>query len=210
MIKTITNQTIALAGLTQATHLVQRIAKTGSADGDDAETVLSSIFKINADEVTDVYGGLERLKTGFKRLDDQLGGPGGIDPELARYSASLMFLERKLQKRRAFLDRIRAGVEKATTQAAHFGIQHENVIANLADIYQETVSQMQPRIMVVGEPVHLGNPANANKIRALLLAGIRSAVLWRQCGGARWKLLFYRGKLQQEAKWMLRSLQNAG
>ncbi len=203
MIKTLTNQTIALAGLAQAVHLVQRIAKTGSAESDDVETSLSSVLKINADDVVDVYGGLERLKTGFKRLDNQLGGPEGIDPELARYAASLIFLENKLQRQREMMDRIRSGVERATAQAAHFGILHENVIANLADVYQETISHLHPRVMVMGEPAHLTNPANANKIRALLLAGVRSAVLWRQCGGSRWKLLFYRGKLQQEARRML-------
>ncbi|WP_045223303.1 high frequency lysogenization protein HflD [Methyloterricola oryzae] len=206
MIKTLTNQTIALAGLTLAVHLVQRIAKTGSAESEEMETALSGILKINADSVIDIYGGLDRLKTGLKRLDSQLGGSGGMDPELARYAASLIFLENKLQKRRDMQDKIRNGVERAATQAVHFGILHENVIANLADVYQETISQLQPRVMVMGEPVHLGNPANAHKIRALLLAGIRSAVLWRQCGGARWKLLFYRGKLQQETRRLLRSL----
>ncbi|MBS1213375.1 MAG: high frequency lysogenization protein HflD [Proteobacteria bacterium] len=204
MLKTLANQTIALAGLIQAVHLVQCIAKTGNADSEDMETTLSSILKINADDVVDVYGGLERLKTGFKRLDSQLGGSGGIDPELARYAASLVFLENKLKNHRDMMDRIRSGVEKATAQAAHFGVLHENVLANLADTYQETISQLHPRVMVMGEPVHLTNPANANKIRALLLTGLRSAVLWRQCGGSRWKLLFYRGKLQQEARRMLR------
>ena len=33
----------------------------------------------------------------------------------------------------------------------------------------------------------------------LLLAGIRAALLWRQAGGNRWKLLLERGKLQRQA-----------
>lgn len=206
MIKTLTNQTIALAGLTQAVHLVQRIAKTGSTETEDMEISIGSILKINADDVLDVYGGLDKLKTGLKLLEKQLGGPEIIDQELARYAASLIYLERKLQKNQQMLATIREGVKKATAQTAHFGVLHENVLANLADIYQETVSQLRPRVMVMGEPLHLTNAANANKIRALLLAGIRSAVLWRQCGGSRWRFLLYRRKMQEEARRLLKSL----
>jgi high frequency lysogenization protein len=52
--------------------------------------------------------------------------------------------------------------------------------------------------MVNGDPDYLAKPEIANKIRALLLAGIRSAILWKQCGGSRWKFLFYRKKIQKE------------
>jgi high frequency lysogenization protein len=33
----------------------------------------------------------------------------------------------------------------------------------------------------------------------LLLAGIRSAWLWRQCGGQRWSLLLQSGRLRRDA-----------
>ncbi|MEK7758734.1 MAG: DUF489 family protein, partial [Pseudomonadota bacterium] len=49
----------------------------------------------------------------------------------------------------------------------------------------------------------LSNPAIADKVRAALLAGIRSAVLWRQLGGRRWQLLFSRGKLARTAAELL-------
>jgi len=205
MLKTLNNQTIALAGLTQAVHLVQSIAKNGSADNEEMETLIGSILKINADDVLDVYGGLDRLAPGLRLIEKQLGGPNVIDPELARYAASLLFLERKLRNQPQMLESIRKGVEKATVQAAHFGLLHENLLANLADIYQETLSRLRPRVMVMGDPNHLTNPANANKIRALLLSGIRSAVLWRQCGGSRWKFLLYRKKMQEAARQLLRS-----
>ena len=43
-----------------------------------------------------------------------------------------------------------------------------------------------------------------HKIRALLLAGIRSARLWRQLGGHRWQLVISRRKLLKELYPMLR------
>jgi high frequency lysogenization protein len=57
--------------------------------------------------------------------------------------------------------------------------------------------------MVQGDQQYLGNQSTVNKIRALLLAGIRATLLWRQCGGSRWKLLFFRKKIQDEAKFLL-------
>jgi high frequency lysogenization protein len=46
---------------------------------------------------------------------------------------------------------------------------------------------------------------NAAKIRALLLAGIRAALLWRQAGGDRWKLIFSRSAMQKEAQQLLKA-----
>ena len=46
----------------------------------------------------------------------------------------------------------------------------------------------------------------ADLIRALLLAGIRSAFLWRQLGGRRWKLLFRRRRLLALSRELSRNL----
>ena len=54
--------------------------------------------------------------------------------------------------------------------------------------------------MVNGEQNFVSNATNANKIRALLLAAIRSAVLWRQCGGTRWQMLFQRKAILAETQ----------
>lgn len=206
MIKSLTHQTIALAGLLQAVHSVQSIAKTGTASAEYMEISIASILKIEADDVLDVYGGIDKIEKGLRLLERQLGGPDSIDSELARYAASLIFLQFKLKDLPSMQEKIRDGIQKAVFQTAHFGILHENVLAKLADTYQETISQLSPRIMIIGEPVHLTNQSNVNKIRALLLAGIRSAVLWRQCGGTRWKFLLNRRKMLLETQNLLKSL----
>lgn len=204
--KTLTNQTIALAGVALSVYLVQRIARSGTADTDDLETCVSSVLKINADSVADVYGGLEKLKTGLHVLKRQLGSGEGVDQELARYAASLVLLEAKFQDLPRMQQAVRNGVELAVTKAAHFGLSHDNVFASLADLYQNTFSQLRPRVMIQGEPVHLNHSDKANRIRTLLLAGIRSLVLWRQCGGGRWQFLFHRRKMLDEATRLLQAV----
>src|SRR5690606_41275217 len=59
-------------------------------------------------------------------------------------------------------------------------------------------SDLRQRIQVHGDMRHLQINANAARIRALLLAGIRSARLWRQLGGNRWQMLFARKKMLNE------------
>ena len=93
------------------------------------------------------------------------------------------------------LRQIAKGIEDSKSQVELYSYTHDNVMARLADIYVKTVSTLKPRIMVNGEHHHLANTNNANKIRVLLLAAVRSVVLWRQCGGNRWQLLFQRKQM---------------
>jgi high frequency lysogenization protein len=202
-LNTITNQTIALAGLSQACLLVQQLATTGTADNATIETCINSILKIDSDGVIDIYGELANLKPGLKQLEQQLINKTIADPEQARYAASLVFLEKQLSNRPEMLTKIGTGISIAQAQSEAFGSLHENILANLGDLYHTTISTLQPRIMVNGEQEYLGQPNTVNKIRALLLAGIRATMLWRQCGGARWKFLFYRQKLKDEIKFLL-------
>ena len=205
-LNTITNQTIALAGIAQAAALVQQLATTGTADPIAMEASIASVLKIDSDSVIDVYGGLAGIKLGLKQLNEQMTGYKIVNPEQARYSASLVFLENQLSARKDLLKTIQIGVTKAQAQSEHFGLLHENVLANLGEIYQSTISTLQPRIMVNGEQAYLSRPDVANKIRACLLAGIRSAILWKQCGGTRWKFLFFRKKIQAELQILLKQV----
>jgi high frequency lysogenization protein len=204
--QTITHQTIALAGIAQAAALVQQLATTGSANSSALEASIGSLFISDEHGVANVFGGLPGLKLGIQQLNDQMTGLKIANPEQARYAASLVFLENQLAKQPAMLKTIFAGIERAQTQSEHFGLLHENVLANLGDIYHTTISTMQPRIMVNGEQEYLSRPDVVNKIRACLLAGIRSAILWKQCGGTRWKFLFYRKKIQAEIQKLLQQL----
>ncbi len=194
---------MALAGIFQAAALTQQVARRGVADSDAADTSIRSLFKIDAEDVRDVYGGTSGLRIGLRRLIDQLQGSASRDIELTGYAVALIQLERRLVRRSEMSAAIAAGIEQTAQRLQHFPVTHSNIVAQLADIYKSTVSRLTPRIMVKGEPLHLANPEQANRIRALLLAGIRSAVLWRQCGGRRSQVIFGRRKLVRTANYLL-------
>ena len=197
------DRVIALAGAMQATDLVRGIARRGQANPDDIETCLASLIRIDAPSSADIYGGIARLRSGLRLLEQQLNNPR--DMELTRYVITLMRLERQLSRRDDLLRLIRAGIEDIIQNLAHFPLDHGNTIASFADLYLKTLSTLSPRIMVSGDPVHLNNPTNTNRIRALLLAGVRAAILWRQSGGGRLTLLLRRNPLLRETRLLLAS-----
>ena len=186
-------QTLALAGIFQACTLVKQTAIKGRRESPARAALLTSIFKINADTVEDVFGTIENLDVGLGALRDQLGGAASErDFDVARYSAQIIALQKKLMRNDSALLAISNGISKVEQQRDAYGLQHVNTIAGLAEIYSSNISNLTPRIMVKGEPVHLADNDTAACIRALLLAGIRAAFLWRQSGGSRWQLLLKR------------------
>ncbi|MDG2365603.1 MAG: high frequency lysogenization protein HflD [Methylococcaceae bacterium] len=205
-LNTTRNQVIALAGLTQAVYQVKKIATTGMAEQTPFESSISSILKIDAKNVEDIYGGLPGISSGLNQLQRQLTGAEPPDSEQGRYAAAIIFLEKQLSKNTPMLSDIRAGIELSQTQAEALGPTHNTVLTSLGDLYHTTVSTLNPRILVNGEQNHLSNIENIHKIRSLLLAGIRSALLWRQCGGRRWKFLLCRGKIQDGVGLLLNEL----
>ena len=195
------DRVLTLAGVFQATSLVKRCATQGRKIDNDVQTCINSLFNINPDSVEAIYAGAIHLRHGLTTLIAQLGNNADQrDTDISRYFITLLYLEKKLSRSDTLLASLATGISNAQEQAGFFTTTHENVIAALADLYQRTVSTLNPRIMVNGDPMHLQDTQNTHLIRSLLLAGIRSAMAWRQCGGTRWQLLFKRQAILQEAR----------
>lgn len=206
----ITNQIIALAGICQALKLVQQVARSASVEQADMALMLSSIAMINADEPVQIYGGeMKALETGLTLIVDQLGDKPQKDVELTRYIVGVLALERRLNKTPAQLKKLGDKLQHLERQLQHFSITDDNMIANLADIYSDCISSLGGRIQIYGQPELLKQTSVQHKVRALLLAAIRSAVLWRQAGGSRLHFIFKRRKLVAEAKQQLSHLATA-
>lgn len=201
---TFRDKTIALAGVFQAADLVREIAHRGTTDENDVESLLGSLFVENPENTESVFGHLIHVRRGLDSLLEQLGNePEKRDLEIARYVITLLHLERKLNKRNSMKEEIFHRLERVSEQRTHFPLTHENILANLAQIYSDTISTLSPRIMVGGESVYLNNETNANKVRAVLLGGLRAAVLFSQVGGRRWQILVQRRRFVEAADQLL-------
>lgn len=200
----LSDRTLALAGVFQAAQLVQRTARFGSPQGPSYAPCIATIFNLDPPTAEAVYGGVRGIEKGLKVLLDQLDNRSDArDMELTKYVVQLLHLQRQLSKNKAMLEELREGIVAIRSLAEQASTTDERVIDQLAALYSGTISTLSPRILVGGEQQYLSDPKIANQIRALLLAGIRSAVLWRQCGGSRWKLLLERGKLLNTANEIL-------
>ena len=207
MSHTLHDQTLALAGVFQAANLVTQIAHHGVCDATDLETCLRSLFATDPATTLDVYGGeLRDLSLGLNTLIRVLSEQGKpTDIEILRYVLNLIQLESKLNSSKDMMSVLGSRIDQARHTASHFGYVHGNLIGNLASVYTDTISTYRLRIQVGGKPAILQREENAAKIRALLLAGIRSAVLWRQTGGRRWQLIFTRKKVIAHARELLKN-----
>lgn len=205
MTHTESDRVLALAGLFQACSLVEKIAKTGQAPADTMETSIKSLFVTDPKDVREVYGDVQSVHNGLRLVRGLLErDPEIVRSDTIRYALTLLHLERKIRGNNAMMSAIGDGINRARGQLNHFDHLHENLMASLAGVYLDTVSTFKTRVQVTGNLNNLQNPACANKIRASLFAGLRSAILWRQVGGRRWHLVFSRKSMLNEASDLLK------
>ena len=193
---------LALAGLFQATALAQQLANDGRCDEQALEASLKSVFRIDAPSVVGVYGNVAGVRLGLRTLIGQLGD-NGRDLAITRMAITVMRLERSLSPRHDLLERLQQGLLAAQRQVDHFGLASPQVTSRLAELYASTLSPLKPRVMVTGNPQLLQQNAIVEKVRASLLAAVRSAVLWRQVGGRQWQLLLQRHRCGMLARGLL-------
>ncbi len=197
--------TLALAGVCQSARLVQQLAHEGQCDNDALSTVLGGLLQTNPPSTLAVFGGDEQsLKMGLETLQSVLNANRqGPAAELTRYTLSLMVLERKLNANKSAMNTLGERISQLDRQLAHFDLESETMMSSLASIYTDVISPLGPHIQVIGSPAILQSTLVQAKIRATLLAGIRSTVLWQQVGGSRLQLMFSRNRLFKQAQSIL-------
>ncbi len=200
-------QTIALAGVAQCARLVDQVSKTGSFPMEFLEPSINSLFAFDADSVEEVFGGISGVKLGLNNLSSLLASrQADENRDVARYVFAMLYLERKFAADSAMMSVVHNRLEHASFRAEHFANNVQDLCHSVSGIYQDTLSKLTFRIKVNGSAQHLQNPKNADIIRALLLAGIRSAFLWRQLGGRRWKLIMQRKQMLNASQQLSRGL----
>ena len=191
----IQSQAWAFAALFLAIDSVRALAERGEVRSEAELTLLPSLLTTNAADIADYYGDPTPLALGrdaYRRTFQQKN-----DEQNLRYSAQILHVERRLAKKAALMAVLKERLHAAERQAEHYPVNHDNLIASFAATYQETASKAAGRILISGAPQWLRQPDMVNRIRALLLTGVRAAALWRTYGGNRWQLLFARGSFDE-------------
>ena len=175
---------LALAGVFQAIALVGTLAREGECDQDALAASIASVFKLESDDATQVFGGQLGVHLGLRKLIEYLDADRP-DMEPTRLLIGTLGLERSLARHSDCNQRLGEGLAGMQRQLRHFPPTHPTILARLADLYEENLSSLKPRLIVRGNPLYLQRSAHTARIRAVLLAGVRAAVLWHQLGGRR-------------------------
>jgi len=201
----IEQQTIALAGLFQALNLTCQCARQGRVtDLPALETCLNSLLSLNAEDAEQVYAGRSHLALGLQTLLGQLQRrPDKAHTESARYAAVLLFLERRLHAQPQVLSHLARDIAKIREQQQQNAISDPPFLHDFAMVYSAHISPLGPKLQVQGEPTHLRDRENADRIRALLLAAVRAAMLWRHWGGNRLHMVLFRGRYRRCTRQLL-------
>ena len=215
-------QTLSLAAVVHTAQLVRELARTGSAPYPAMKGLINSLFLLNAPSFAAVFPDLRLARPGLESLTSwtQQIRPEEKE-EVSRYTRSQVKLRPKLIADTDMQSRLGMRLQSISPLSdPHWQteIHSENIEPSetersfkaLATLYQDTISTIPYRIQVQGKVEHLKDERIANRIRALLLAGIRFAVLWHQKGGRPWHLFILRGRINRIAASMLENLASKG
>lgn len=195
----IEDRAIALAGIFSAASLVHQLAATGSANNSDIAGLTNSIFITDPDSVSNVYPDKSCLKEGLACIQGMTNGSTHSLPiQVAHYTSNLIQLAKisltepdlleTIANRIKFIDP--ANSSEGAADQLDYGTPY--LYSQIDNLYKDTLSNLNFRIQVQGEPHNLQNTEIASQIRTSLMAGFRAAHLWQQIGGRRWHLMFKR------------------
>ena len=203
----IDEQTIALAGLYQACQIVSKIAWNGEYNEQELEPLINCIIKVDSTNTENIYLNVSKLESGLVYFRKQIVGDIFTrSSETRRYIASLNKLSDTLMSDNSCINKIQLLLKNFSEESKSMTTDQKTI--ELSNIYQQTLSKFEPRIVVNGENKFLTDENHSSRIRTALFAGVRSVILWRQLGGSKLKLLFLKGQFSKQIDNYLDSITN--
>ena len=202
------DRVLALAGLVQAASLISSASSSGLVSQDTLESSINSIFIQNPGSTLDVFGGVTGVRKGLLMLRELLTNfDVAQHGRIMQYALAVMGLERRLVTSPAIMRQLGAEIanidEQRMLRQGDSRVIDDVSVQQLGILYESLISEIQPQIRINGNRQHLQDRTNIERIRALLLAGLRACVLWRQVGGNKWQLAFNRRSMTRSVEALL-------
>ncbi len=193
------DKTLALAAVFQAAGLVNSLARKGRCDETAEHFLVRTSLVVDTDEVDDIYQGAGSLKPGLQWLEGCLAERSqSVDEpsDIVRLVLAILQAEKYFRQHGDAQQILRGHLDRLTTNPP----TDEELTEHLAKAYVESLGILRFRVQIHGDARHLQSSGTPERIRAILLAGIRAAWLWQRLGGRRWHLLLTRGQILQEIR----------
>ena len=202
------DKVFALAGLVQSGKLVTQLAAEPEHDDDALRASAGSLLSMHPENMDEVYGGAQGVYMGLETMAALLKGKGlqsVMAKELIRYLMSMDQLADRLMQSASTQLIIEKGLydlsnsfssllEKTSTDAQEESLsdEYDAFYAGIGTLYQKSLSQLAPKIIVRGAKGYLQDEQSVARVRTALFSGVRAAYLWHQLGVRRWQLIFAR------------------
>lgn len=198
---------IALAAIAQSIAAVKQLALRGQVGNEvQRDALLNSVLDQTPSDVASIYGGVGNLQLGLQVLLAQIGTTKDKDVDITRYIIATLALARRLERKPESLQALGQRIQQLARQQNDFHFDQDTIITGMAGAYSDFISPLSQPIRIHGKPTLLQQKPVQDQIRALLLAAVRSAILWRQVGGQRRQFIFSRRRMVTTCHDLLRTL----
>ena len=204
---TIDQQLYSLAALYQSCNAISRIAWEGQYDEKEFLPLIKSILDVDSDDPLTIYQQPISLKSGFEFLKKQV-----VDDiftrssETRRYISSIKDLVKRINTSSIIDEQFRKRIDRLNEN------EHEkntdSIVLEIGQLYKDTFSQLEPRIVISGDNQYLKQDLNAARIRTALMAAIRSVYLWKSCNGSDLKFFLFKKKYISRIREIIEIMQN--
>ena len=187
------DRTLALAAIFQAGQLVVELAQKSQFDQAALAASARSVLALEQTDTRTILGGAVGVQLGLTTLHTLLRAtPSPAHKELIRYTISMAQLSQRLMQSAPAQTIIAKGVVDIQSQFEREQQSSDEFFMAMGKLYQNSLSQLEPKIIVRGAKGRLEGLATVSRVRTALFAGVRAAYLWHQLGGRRWHLMLAR------------------
>lgn len=185
-IEQLDRRSLALAGTFGAAALVQQLADDHELDALEerlSTALVGATVVRDPDDWALVFADLPAFRQGVTQAIEVLSNQK--DRRALLYGVQLIQLAELLRDQPAVRNRLGELLDELTNDEPE----------TLAAIYKQSISHLGQRIQVTGSAKALQQTETADRIRMLLLCGVRMAWLWLRLGGKRRQLVFGRRRI---------------
>jgi len=203
----IDKQLYSLAALYQSCNAISRIAWEGKYEEKEFLPLIKSILDVDSDDPLAIYQKPTSLKSGFEFLKKQV-----VDDiftrssETRRYISSIKDLVKRINTSSIIDEQFKKRIDRLNE--TEYEKNTDDTVLEIGQLYKDTFSKLEPRIVISGDNQYLKEDLNAARIRTALMAAIRSVYLWKSCNGSNFKFFLFRKRYVKRIREIIETMQN--
>ena len=203
----IDKQLYSLAALYQSCNAISRIAWEGKYEEKEFLPLIKSILDVDSDDPLAIYQKPTSLRSGFEFLKKQV-----VDDiftrssETRRYISSIKDLVKRINTSSIIDEQFKKRIDRLNE--TEYEKNTDDTVLEIGQLYKDTFSKLEPRIVISGDNQYLKEDLNAARIRTALMAAIRSVYLWKSCNGSNFKFFLFRKRYVKRIREIIETMQN--